>query len=131
VHRLIYISRSLVGSSANELDAIVRRSVVHNQANGVTGMLWSDGANFAQVLEGEHDAVAETMSRIRADPRHADIEVLVDRSIAQRMFGGWAMVLPGEGSETTDQTAFLVGFAASQHTDLARRLYEIVLASYE
>jgi hypothetical protein len=67
MHRLIHISRSLVGSSADKIELNVERSVVHNQANGVTRMLCVTAPVFAQVLEGEHEPLVEAMSRVRAD----------------------------------------------------------------
>lgn len=84
---MIYISRSKVGSDPVELDAIVTRSSALNEAAGVTGMLWSNDAYFAQVLEGEHSAVGETMERICADPRHFDVDIVFDRPIIRRLFG--------------------------------------------
>lgn len=131
MHRLIYTSRSLIGHDRGKLDAIVDRSIYHNKADGITGMLWSDGANFAQVLEGEHEAIAATMSRIRADCRHNHVEIVLDRPITQRVFGEWAMAVSDGNPESTDQTAFLIGFAAGQGTPPARRLYDIVMASDE
>lgn len=131
MHRLIYISRSLIGCDRDKLDVIVDRSIVRNQANDITGMLWSDGASFAQVLEGEHEAIANTMSRIYEDHRHADIELVLDRPVAQRMFGHWAMVLSESEPESIEQTAFLIGFAASQRTRTSRRLYDIIMTSDE
>lgn len=131
VHRLIYISRSLVGADPSALDAIVGRSAARNQEQGITGVLWSDSVSFAQVLEGEYHAVVETMDRIRGDPRHCEIEVVLNRGISQRMFGRWGMVLSDDKAETTAETAFLLGFAAGQHTPSARKLYGIVVSVFE
>jgi hypothetical protein len=131
MHRLIYISRSLIGTVPGALDAIVIGSAARNQEHGITGMLWSDGVSFAQVLEGEQQDIAETMGRIRADPRHSEIEVVLDRAIARRMFGRWAMVLSDTASESTAETAFLLGFAAGQGTPLAKRLYDIAGAAFD
>jgi hypothetical protein len=69
-----------VGTDAGALDAIVDRSATLNQSQGITGMLWSDGSSFAQVLEGEYPAVAGTMNRIRVDRRHTEVEVVLDRA---------------------------------------------------
>ncbi|WP_081469605.1 BLUF domain-containing protein [Sphingomonas sp. PAMC 26617] len=44
--------------------------IVRNIKAGVTGMLWSQGANFAQVIKGSYDQVGATMDRILSDPRH-------------------------------------------------------------
>jgi hypothetical protein len=129
VRRVIYISRSRVGSDHAELDAIVARSTSLNEAAGITGMLWSNDACFAQVLEGEHDAVGETMDRIRADPRHFDIDIVSDRTILHRVFGEWGMIRAVGKPETMAGTAFLVGFAMGERTASARQLYEILVAS--
>jgi hypothetical protein len=69
MRRIIYTSRSRTRDDLAELDAIMEVSIARNIEAGITGMLWSDGANFAQVIEGGHDQVGATMSRIRSDPR--------------------------------------------------------------
>ncbi|MDD1449918.1 BLUF domain-containing protein [Sphingomonas sp. H160509] len=109
MHRLIYTSKSLIGSNLAELDVIVRQASRLNEAAGLTGMLWADEDRFVQVLEGDHDIVARTVRRIRADPRHEDMEMLCDRSVVQRMFGTWSMVRSNQEPEGTASTAFLVG----------------------
>nr|WP_184059913.1 BLUF domain-containing protein [Sphingomonas aerophila] len=129
VRRVVYISKSRVGSDPTELDAIVARSSALNNVAGVTGMLWSNDACFAQVLEGEHDAVDETMKRILADPRHFDVELVSDRTVTRRLFGEWAMIRSVGGSETMAGTAFLVGFAMGERTASAHQLYQILVAS--
>jgi hypothetical protein len=57
MRRIIYTSRSLIEGNLAELDAIMAESTAWNTTAGITGMLWSDGANFAQVIEGAHTEV--------------------------------------------------------------------------
>lgn len=76
---------------------ILEKSRRNNGLDGITGLLWADGERFAQVLEGDEEAVGETMERIRADPRHCDITILHDRIVAERHFGDWSMDLRGPG----------------------------------
>jgi hypothetical protein len=128
MRRIIYISRSLTGGNLAKLDAIVAESIVWNTTAGITGMLWSDGTNFAQVIEGGHDEVGATMNRIRADPRHTDIEMVLDRPILSRQFGNWAMRRADDGEASTPSTTFLLGFALGERTASAKRLYEIIIA---
>ncbi|WP_010188000.1 BLUF domain-containing protein [Sphingomonas sp. PAMC 26605] len=128
MRRIIYTSISLTGTDLAELDAIVTESIASNTKAGITGMLWSNGANFAQVLEGGHDEVGATMDRIRADPRHVDIEVVLDRAVVSRQFGNWAMRRADDGEASTPGTTFLLGFALSERTASAKRLYEIIMA---
>ena len=129
MRRVIYISKSKVGSDPAELDAIVTRSSSLNDAAGITGMLWSNDTCFAQVLEGEHDAVGAAMDRIRADARHSDVDVVFDRAITRRLFGKWAMIRADGRSDTMAGTAFLVGFAMGERTVSAQQLYDIIVSS--
>ena len=129
MRRLVYISRSLMGADPGLVDELVEYASEHNGAEGVTGMLWSDSSFFAQALEGEHEAIEALMQRIRADPRHTDIEVVLDCAAGQRMFGTWAMARPGGGTEDTAITAFLVGLALKEDSAASRRLRDVALAA--
>ena len=113
----------------NGVDEIVAVSVVRNGDAGVTGMLWFDGANFAQALEGDPDEVGKTLDRIRSDPRHDNIDIVFDRLVTSRLFGDWSMKCPDDDAPSTDSTGYLIGFALNQRTESAQRLYEIVAAS--
>ncbi len=128
-HRVIYISRSLIGADPDGIAAIVSSSVQWNAQVDVTGMLWADGQSFAQVIEGSHDAVGQTIDRIRVDQRHTDIDVLLDRPVLSRQFGIWSMGRAGSDEASAHGTTFMIGFAMSQRTVSAERLYQIVLAS--
>jgi hypothetical protein len=129
LHRLIYISRSLIGADPAGIDAIVFSSVKRNAAAEVTGMLWADGRNFAQVLEGTSDQVKLTMERIRTDRRHTDIVELLDRPVLSRQFGSWAMRRAGDDEASAHGTTFMIGFAMGERTKPAERLYKIIVAS--
>ena len=131
MRRMIYVSKATIGDDVAQLDAIVVESVARNTSVGVTGMLWFDGTRFAQVLEGDHDPIGSTMDRIARDRRHRNVEIILDRPIAHRMFATWAMMRADDSESATLSTSFLVGFARSLHTEAGRRLYEIALASYD
>ena len=94
--RLVYCSSNTVtndqGDPAAEVADILTTSRVKAR-DGVTGaLLYSDGW-FAQVLEGELDAVQRTFERIQRDPRHGDVVVLEAKRVETRMFGLWDMAL--------------------------------------
>ena len=127
VRRLVYVSRSLIDADRATLEEMVELSCVRNVAVGITGMLWFDGDNFAQVLEGDHDRVGETIERIRKDRRHTDCAVVVDREVSRRAFGQWGMTQPGNGPESLASTAFLVGLSIAERGEAARRLRDIVV----
>lgn len=76
----------------------------NNDAAGVTGLLYTDGTRFLQVLEGERDKVDATLDRIMADRRHHAIVILSDREVVEREFGKWAMAhrLPTDSADTLD-----------------------------
>jgi hypothetical protein len=127
MRRLISTSRSRIHADAVELNAILAVSTARNSDADITGVLWSDGTNFAQVLEGDWDAVGATMSRLRADPRHTDIDVVFDREVTTRQFGNWAMILANDGESATAATAYMMGVSLSERTPSTERLREVIL----
>jgi hypothetical protein len=129
LRRLIYLSRSLVGADPSALEPIVSSSIARNAEADVTGMLWADGQNFAQVIEGDFAEISETMDRIRADHRHTDLVVLLDRPVSSRQFGDWSMRLAADDVESSHATTFMIGFAMGERSASAKRLYEIIVAS--
>ncbi len=90
MQRLIYVSCS-VSRSKVDIGPILEQSRHNNALDGVTGLLWTDCIRFIQVLEGSDDAVTATFARIKADPRHQDIEVVLHTQIDAREFGDWSM----------------------------------------
>lgn len=125
LRRIIYISRSLISADPTGIEAIVSSSIRWNAKVKVTGMLWTDGESFAQVIEGDFDEIGLTMDRIRTDRRHTEVEVLLDRAVSLRQFGNWSMRQAGDDFASAHGTAFMIGFAMGEHTASARRLYEI------
>ena len=90
MRQLLYISSKTRGPSV-DLAAILSQSRRNNAAVAVTGLLYSDGTRFLQVLEGEPDAIETTFQRIKRDPRHKAVVILSDRNVTVREFGGWSM----------------------------------------
>lgn len=72
----------------NDLLAQSRRS---NHEHDLTGMLLYRRGRFFQVLEGPQDAVDELMMKIRRDPRHTGVRVLLSEHIDERRFTEWTM----------------------------------------
>jgi hypothetical protein len=62
---------------------------------------------FIQLLEGEEKAVRGLVTRIRADMRHRNVMIVMERQAAARAFGAWDMgfeqLAPGMAE---DQQAF-------------------------
>lgn len=94
MRQLLYISTAAPGA-AIDVNAILAVSQRNNRREGVTGLLWTDGLRFLQVLEGEDSAVQGVLDRLRVDPRHRALVVLHDRTIERREFGAWEMARRG------------------------------------
>lgn len=91
---LLYVSSAIRLLDQSELLDLLQVSRNCNELANITGLLVYEGGNFIQVLEGPSEAVEETMRRIRNDPRHRNILVLLDNKISERLFDNWAMAFP-------------------------------------
>ena len=90
--QIIYISTATVPFSASDLDALLHKARLRNDAAGLTGMMVYSQGEFLQALEGETAAVLETFARIEEDPRHSDVVTLRRGPISSgRMFENWSM----------------------------------------
>lgn len=94
MRQIIYRSTTTArsGRAADDIPGIVRQAAARNGIDGVTGLLYSEGASFLQAIEGPPDSIADLLASLYADPRHRDIDILVDREIDRREFGDWTMV---------------------------------------
>ncbi len=124
--RLVYISTSLLAHDPNErrqIDDILLTSRRNNDAFKVTGALLATDHGFAQVLEGERDAVEATYARIVRDPRHRDIALILSDSIEARKFPEWAMAYIGPSQSADEAVAHVTNMIpASQSGEAARGL---------
>ncbi|WP_423602343.1 BLUF domain-containing protein [Sphingomonas sp. MS122] len=74
-----------------DVTGILEQSRHNNALDGITGLLWTDGERFLQVLEGGEEAVEACYARIRNDTRHRAIVTILERAVERREFGYWAM----------------------------------------
>jgi hypothetical protein len=88
---LIYVSTSVKLLNDEELLDILKISRQNNSPKDVTGLLLYKGGNFMQVLEGPDEAVEALYEKIKADPRHKDVNVLSREQISARQFPTWEM----------------------------------------
>lgn len=99
IYSLSYHSRNriedLTFDTRLELATILEVSDSRNAANGVTGALMFNDGRFAQILEGDRDAVKAIFESIRHDPRHAEVTILSTQTSTVRRFGSWAMTFVG------------------------------------
>lgn len=103
--RLIYRSRSLLpsGPEGEEgLAEILRVARRNNRRRGLTGALMlykHQHDRFAQVLEGPETEVQDLFARIKADPRHDQVEIREAEPVTARLFKHWDMALVHEHGE--------------------------------
>ena len=72
----LYVSEVSPAVDRGAVHDIARESRVRNEADGITGLLMFDGACFAQWVEGPVQAMDRLLARLRADPRHRQMDVL-------------------------------------------------------
>jgi Sensors of blue-light using FAD len=88
--QIIYSSKPF-GFDASVLDDILTISRVLNVRDDITGTLICRADMYLQLIEGPDAAIQATYARILSDDRHLEINLLVSRPIAERMFPKWAM----------------------------------------
>jgi hypothetical protein len=119
VHQIIYASRATKALSPEELAAILETARFHNTLDGITGMLLYRRGHFLQVLEGTEERLGALLEKLNRDPRHHQMQTLIDVRVPSRAFGAWSMAfqdvsglksadLPGYSRFLTD------GFSATE-----------------
>jgi hypothetical protein len=89
--QVIYTSAAVHDLDDAELARILDVSVRNNARLGITGLLLYSARTFIQVLEGEQAVLDALLARIRTDPRHRNVDVLVRNEIREREFSQWHM----------------------------------------
>ncbi len=88
---LVYVSNASWLLEDAELEEILRVSRANNQRDRITGMLLYKSGNIIQVLEGPEDKISALLDKLRYDPRHYGVQVLLCDQINERQFDQWAM----------------------------------------
>lgn len=89
--RVIYVSTAVGPQTGTMTNAILQKAQAWNQANNITGMLCQGQGVFLQALEGDRKTVTDLYSRIYADQRHTNVEMIHCESIATRRYAHWSM----------------------------------------
>ncbi len=93
LHFLIYVSRTNLPLSQESLDTLLRKSRSSNRSAGISGyLIYQDGC-FMQILEGQRDTLHKLFDRIKTDPRHGDVRLVMEGPIQHRVFSDWGMTL--------------------------------------
>jgi len=89
--RIIYVSEAVGPQTSIMTQSILEKAQAWNKAHDITGVLCQGQGVFLQALEGERRAVTDLYSRIHADQRHTNVEILHCESIIQRRYKNWSM----------------------------------------
>ena len=89
--QLVYVSAAVTSFTNEELLQLLEIARRNNERLGVTGMLLYKDGEFMQALEGDEPTVRELTEKIRRDPRHTDIRILLERPANAREFPDWSM----------------------------------------
>lgn len=94
---IFYVSMATLHGEDPEavLTAITETSVQRNGLANVTGALVFGGRHFAQILEGDREAVERIMASIAKDPRHRGVRYLENGPRPVRRFADWRVAFAG------------------------------------
>ncbi len=88
---IVYRSRAIEVFSDIDLFYLLAHARENNAKLGISGIVLYDRGYFYQWIEGHDQALGRVWNAIRADPRHTDVQVLIDQQIPTRLFAGWSM----------------------------------------
>ena len=99
LHFLIYASRATALMSAEQVEALVRQSREHNRSAGISGCLVYQDGCFMQMLEGKRETLMALLDKIKGDPRHYEVKLVVEGPARHRVFRDWGMTQRDLSSE--------------------------------
>ena len=93
LHFLIYVSRAVAPMSGPALNALLKKSRDFNRSVAITGCIIYQDGFFMQMLEGPREAVFALYEKIKTDPRHHDVGIVIEAQARRRIFVDWSMGL--------------------------------------
>lgn len=86
LRRIVFSSRSIGagGLSTVSLAHILGAAERNNRRDQITGGMVLHGDRILHAMEGPALEIGRAMARIHADPRHTEVQVLVDQTVAVR-----------------------------------------------
>ncbi len=117
---LIYVSIAAKRYNGTELKGFLQEWRTNNERMDLTGMLLYKDGKFMQVLEGEEEAVKKLSSKIDRDPRHTQVNLLLEGPATYREFPDWSMGFTDlDSSEITS----VAGYSEFMNTPLTADAY--------
>jgi hypothetical protein len=93
IFELIYQSYAAYDFSSEELIDLCKQAQAKNKQLDITGCLVHVNGEFAQLLEGEKEAVQALYHTIRHDGRHHGVFLIHEGATPTRSFTDWSMGL--------------------------------------
>jgi hypothetical protein len=93
LQRAIYVSDAVgaAGSSILSIAQILGASDINNRRDELRGLLIFHRGQFMQLIEGRRTDLDRLLTRLRADPRHENIRMLVDENVTGAPVGAYPM----------------------------------------
>ncbi len=88
---LVYRSKAVPGFGRLQIQEMLLKARRYNESQGITGCLLYHDGEFLQYLEGNQIRVLKLYDKIKADPRHTNMELLSYGNRPQRRFEQWEM----------------------------------------
>jgi len=119
--QLIYVSTPEKSFSEEELDNLLTEARKTNQELEITGILLYTGSNFFQVLEGKESDIRFVFEKIKSNPKHSDIVVILKEAISKRSFEEWNMAYT---RVSPDEIRDIVGYQDIENLSPSPALFE-------
>ena len=91
MYQLLYTSKAVTPFKDDEIAKLLDIARLNNSKKSITGMLLYCNGNFIQVLEGNEQLVTELYEIISNDPRHTEINKVMENQIERPQFPDWSM----------------------------------------
>lgn len=91
LYEVLYVSHLAPDQPLSVVGSIASRARIHNAGQAITGLLVFDGMRFCQQLEGPKKRVLALMERICSDPRHTDVSIVYEGTLAERRFQSFSL----------------------------------------
>ncbi len=129
MRQILYKSKSRVGLDRDELEKLTIAAGVNNALADITGLLWTDGNEFVQVLEGDSGQLEQLLQVLYRDPRHTDVQIVDDRPISTREYGDWSMQRPVADTSTHGFEHRMLLRLDAANTAMARAVQSVIRGS--
>lgn len=91
MYQLLYTSKAVSPFKDDEVSKLLEIARRNNAEKSITGMLLYCNGNFIQLLEGEEEQLAELFKVISNDPRHTEVNKVIENKIQRPQFPDWSM----------------------------------------